>query len=57
MGLYFNPNNASVLHPSPFCVSRNLVSLRKKLLEKVVWGEKVNMEDVFPFIHAMKKNA
>lgn len=57
MGLYFNPNNASVFYPSPFCVSRNFVSLLKKLLEKVVWGEKVNMEEVFPFIHAMKKNA
>lgn len=57
MGLYFNPNNASVFYPSPFCVSRNFVSLLKKFLEKVVWGEKVNMEEVFPFIHAMKKNA
>lgn len=51
----FYPDNRSIPDPSPFCTSRNLVFVLNELLEKVVWGEKVNMEDVFLFVHAIKK--
>lgn len=53
----FLPKQYKCIVPISLCTLRNVVFLLNELLEKVVRGEKVNMEDGFPLIHAMKKNA